>query len=457
MFAPTPGLIIDKRIVQTANSLAAAGHLVSVIAPPQIGSKRDLSELFVEGVELMEFEADFPEARSLDPLSELSHGRIWTWICSVVRRIVYSNAPESPRLRAKVRAFLKRVAHKQLFPRLSNRNRLHSFFFFFQVGPSRFFRYDSVFSLNIFNWWYFFRGLLVHRRRPVDFIYCHDLWCLPPGVLLKEILGAKLSYDSHEIATTIFEDPALKKLAEKEEGRLYAKTDKFLTVNPSVANYYRTKFPFLDPTVIVNAPPLREPSRDQVSLKERLGCETATLAVYVGNIRPELRWEHIIESLLKAKADLRLAIVGDGIGREALEDHCQKRGLTGKKIYFIPRVSFHQVFDTIYGADFGLVPHVHGWLNLGMNSSSKVYDYIQAGLPVISDPGKEMQAIVEGNGIGELVDFHLPAEDLAKKFDAFAKRVERGDFRSSCEKARRVLVWPEDLSDRVLPKTPVLH
>lgn len=88
-----------------------------------------------------------------------------------------------------------------------------------------------------------------------DIVHCHDVHTIRVGALLKRRTGAKIVYDAHEI----YEEVAQGSDAQRRENRKGQKVaeriaDGFITINDSIAQYYRDEYPRLPAaTVVMNA------------------------------------------------------------------------------------------------------------------------------------------------------------------------------------------------------------
>lgn len=117
-----------------------------------------------------------------------------------------------------------------------------------------------------------------------------------------------------------------------------------------------------------------------------------------------------IETLLRALARLRDAgepvectIVGDGMDRwrfEALADALQ---LTAPVVRFTGRLPHAEALAAVADADIGLVPHlaVEAW---NTTIPNKLFDYMAAGLPVVTSNARPAARIVEETGAGLVYD-----------------------------------------------------
>jgi hypothetical protein len=212
--------------------------------------------------------------------------------------------------------------------------------------------------------------------------------------------------------------------------------------------------PSIKPLVITNAHRLLwEKTAGLKSLKERLSLpQSAPLAIYVGSLAATSHLDRFIEAIALTRSNLNLAILGSREQIERYQQLSKDLGLIDKRVFFLGRVSYDQVFDTIYGADFGIIPNIQNHLNPGWAIlSSKLFDYAQVELPWISDNGPEIQKILDRFVIGQTADFQQGAAEIAKLLDHFFARIVAGDFPADeLKRAREALVWPKNVVDLIL-------
>lgn len=467
MLAPTGHLHCDARIIDMSNCFCNQGWHVTIVCPPQEADNTPLfrqllhPDVTVHAVP----ESVFLQGEIFD-LEPLLGRQINTPFQRLQGQWLYFH--RSKKTFAHPRPFICNTANKTLdwlktLSRVTFENQLqkalkHGFWHFFfsrQLPPSLYRRYKGAIKLEAYNYFCFIESLTFHRDRPFDCVYSNDLWSLPVACLMKELLGLPLIYDTHEIGTTVIEDEWLREAALEAEPWMYRLCDRFLTVNDSCARYYKKHFPFIpEPIVITNGHPTAwQPASHHTSLKKRLGLPPEIiLGVYVGSMHAKTNLDMFIQALQYSRQDLCLAFLGGGGDIARFKALSQNLGFYGRRVFFLDRVSYQEVPPTIYGADFGIIPNIQTIVNFGFNSSSKLFDYVEAELPVISDRGPEIRKILDEFKIGEMVDFNQNAAAIAPLLDAFAEKILQDRFPMSERlKAKQGLTWPENVIEAILP------
>ena len=160
------------------------------------------------------------------------------------------------------------------------------------------------------------------------------------------------------------------------------------------------------------------PSASREELREKYEFKRLT-AVYAGAHGPANGLDLVLDAAA-ASIDLPLdvVLVGSGIDKEALVTHAEEMGLTN--IRFMDPVSKTEIPDLLYAADFGL--HVLADVELFRSavSPNKLFDYMAAGIPILTNSPGLVGDWVENSGSGKAVQ----PTDLA---DGFAEFVGMGD------------------------------
>ncbi len=157
---------------------------------------------------------------------------------------------------------------------------------------------------------------------------------------------------------------------------------------------------------------------DARSIRRALGVGDAPLLVFVGNF---YRWHDVpaaleaYRTLLETRPELRLALVGDGAERAAMEELARTLGVADRTV-FTGRVPHQDVPKYFAAADVALAPYPemdHAmWL-----SPLKVYEAMAGGAPVVTSSIGQLEKLVEDGRTGLLT----PPGDVP----ALASAVER--------------------------------
>jgi glycosyltransferase involved in cell wall biosynthesis len=142
------------------------------------------------------------------------------------------------------------------------------------------------------------------------------------------------------------------------------------------------------------------PTAPRDVLRDRYGF-TGVVAVYAGAHGPANGLDLLLDAAAEAAAshpELLVVLVGGGTAKDALVERAHGEGLTN--VRFMDPIPKSEIPDLLGAADVG----VHCLANVEMFrtgvSPNKLFDYMAAGLPVVTNTPGETSAFVEASGGG---------------------------------------------------------
>lgn len=241
---------------------------------------------------------------------------------------------------------------------------------------------------------------VVTRYRDVQIMHCNDLNGLLVGVICK-ITKPKLLliYDSHEFAIndkphqhkiSIFFHYILEKILIKFPKHV-------INVSESIANEYERIYKIKKPFLILNCPNYRKQEKRNIFRNTFEIEEDKKIFLYQG----ALSIGRGIEILLKAFAespsqDSVIVFMGYGSLQQLVENYATKY----KNIFFHPAVSYNVLLDYTSSADYGISFGEDCCLSYRYSLPNKMFEYVMAGIPVLTSNLVEMRRFVENEGVG---------------------------------------------------------
>lgn len=260
-------------------------------------------------------------------------------------------------------------------------------------------------------------------------IHAHDLNALPPAYRAAKKTGAKLIYDSHELAlerNAVQRRPAWEKRAwEKIEEYIIKKCDGVITVSPGIARELARRYNIEEPHVIMNCPAYKKISRRNL-IREKLGLAREDIIIlYQGIIAPNRGLEELIAACGHLPPRYKVAILGTDSGhRRTLEEMAGKLGLRAR-VFFLGPVPVEQVLDYVASADLGTCLVNPEVLSHKLTLPNKLFECMAAGIPLItSEPYGEL---VENAGCGRACSSRDPGaiasaiEDIMSDREGYEK------------------------------------
>jgi glycosyltransferase involved in cell wall biosynthesis len=260
---------------------------------------------------------------------------------------------------------------------------------------------------------------LLEEEAP-SIVHAHDLSALPVAVKYAKAYGAKLVFDAHEIYDHLAQsEDELSELNGKILKKHSEDVDLFITINDSIAQYYFKTYRRLPRAVVIkNATKIAEEFVYDGRLHEAAGLERDTrILIYQGGFALK---RGLIQLLLAVEyLDPGWSLVFMGWGK--LEEEIRRVADSLKmknpdldlRIRFVPKVKQSDLPYWTAGASLGAIPYENTGLNHWYCNPNKLWEYPNAGVPIIASPFPELRRIIEANEIGWFLPDPLTPRDIA--------------------------------------------
>jgi glycosyltransferase involved in cell wall biosynthesis len=304
----------------------------------------------------------------------------------------------------------------------------HRFNLLFYKGPLFYANYN--FSLFFY---------LLFKR--FDVIVSNDLDTLPACFIVSKITNKPLVYDSHEYFTEVPElahRPNVKRIWEEIEKLILPKVKHGITVCQSIANIYRQKYN--TPFRVVRNLPYRNMSIEKTATPP-FPIDMPVI-LYQGAVNYGRGLQEAVLAMHQVEG-ARLVIIGGGDELEQIKALVLQEGLE-HKVILTGRIPFEKLKHITPHATIGLSVEKDIGLNYHYALPNKLFDYIQAGVPVLASNLPEIRAIVETYKVGRIVP-HTTPEHLAEALnEMLADELQRIEWQNNCNPAAEVLCWENE-------------
>ncbi len=238
-----------------------------------------------------------------------------------------------------------------------------------------------------------------------DLFIANDLDTLPAVRLAGMLKRIPVIYDSHELFTEVPElesNPFAKKvwtLLEKwtVPGLKYA-----ITVNESIAEILSNKYgvPF---AVVRNVPERYLPEKIKTRTELGLPEDKKIIILQGSGINVRRGAEEAVMAMKYLDIPAVLLIAGGGDVIPILKRMTDEEKL-GDKIIFKGKMPYQELMSHTAVCDLGLTLDKGDNLNYLYSLPNKIFDYIQAGIPVLASDLPEIRKIVEHYKVGEIAE-----------------------------------------------------
>jgi glycosyltransferase involved in cell wall biosynthesis len=298
------------------------------------------------------------------------------------------------------------------------------------------FLFYAEFNIRLF----FF--LLFHSA---DILHSNDLDTLLPNFLVAKLKRKKLVYDTHEYFTEVPEiqkRPLVKKVWSLIEKSIFPNLKYVFTVNDSIADLYFKKYG-IRPAVMRNVPKANNLVFDKTK-KELQIPENKTILILQGNGININRGAEEAVLAMQWIDDAMLYLIGSGDVIPIIEKIIQERNLENKVI-LLPRMPYREMMQYTHNADIGLTLDKDSNINYQFSLPNKVFDYLRAGIAIISSDLIELRKVIESTASGVLLDKVSP-ECIAQEVNKLISSPEKlKELKANAQLHANKYAWEEEV------------
>jgi len=287
----------------------------------------------------------------------------------------------------------------------------------FEKGPF----FYAEFNLRLF----FF--LLTHKA---SLLISNDLDTLLPNFLIQKLRKTGLVYDAHEYFTGVPElakRPFVQRIWKRIERKILPSIRYMVTVNDSIAALYHKEYNIV-PLVVRNIPLTKKtesgytPGRFDLELPD----DKKIILLQGAGVNINRGAEEAVSAMQFTEGAI-LLIIGDGDVIPALKSMTLDLNLQDK-VRFLPRQPLERLAAYTAMADIGITFDKDTNINYRYSLPNKLFDYIQAGLPVLASTLPEVKKIIDEYGCGAFIENHNPQHIAA----CFTQFMNDDQFLSEC-------------------------
>lgn len=260
-----------------------------------------------------------------------------------------------------------------------------------------------------------------------DIIQCHEVACLPAAIEIKKVTGCRVVYEAHEIYDDLAN--ASKNMSQTHK-RIHEdclpQVDGFVTVNEFIGDYYQKTYSAAPVPVIVPNSVFPKSAVYDGRLHEAVGLpRDAKIVLYQGGFSPKRGMELLLEAAFMLPDDWYVVFMGRGnleqdLRKQALQFHQKLQADTlngarpnvGMRVRFAPMAPHSELVEWTSGATVGIIPYENIGLNHWLCSPNKIWEYPNAGVPIIASRLAFLSKVIDTWGIGWTISSDPTASDI---------------------------------------------
>jgi glycosyltransferase involved in cell wall biosynthesis len=273
--------------------------------------------------------------------------------------------------------------------------------------------FDPLFLIKAF--FMLLRCMLQLIRTPADIFHAHDAKALPATFVAAWLHRKPLIFDAHELPVTEITARwcGLTKVSRYLIGRIVPHCAGVITVSRPIASEMSKRYLYPEVTLIRNVPAYKRVHRSD-RLRKHLGLgPDALIALYQGHLQPDRQLDRLVRAAKFLRDGRVIVLMGKSVGPTAhqLEALARKEGV-GDRLKILPPVPYEELLEWTASADTGLIIYAPDQsLNVKFCLPNKLFEYLMAGLPVLSTHLDAVADMLSTYEVGRVV-FSLRPEDI---------------------------------------------
>lgn len=274
-----------------------------------------------------------------------------------------------------------------------------------------------------------------------DMVLANDTDTLLASFLASRIRRKTIVFDAHELYTEVPElvnRPFVKRFWQSIEDLVLPHIRYAYTVCKPIADIYHNRYG-IDMQIVRNAP-MRTNFPEQNT--KTIHFEGKKMILYQGAVNIGRGIEWVIDAM-PLLDDVVFCIAGDGDSMEEIRAQIIRKNVADRVI-LLGRIPLEKLYYYTVSADLGLCLLENMGLNYYYSLPNRIFDFAQAGVPVLATDFPEIRNVVEKYHLGDLVSDYRP-EYLA---DCIVKILNDDTYLSKKDdifaNARRELCWERE-------------
>jgi len=167
--------------------------------------------------------------------------------------------------------------------------------------------------------------------------------------------------------------------------------------------------------------------------------DTQKIVLFQGGYSPNRNLHLLVQSAKYIEnKDVVIVLMGFGDYEKELQQIAKDDKTLSKKVFFFPAVDQSVLLEYSASADVGIIPYPHIDLNSYYCTPNKLFEFIQAGLPMIANDSPELNRFIQENKIGYSKKIETE-KDIANMIDTYFE--QRIDYKSNILKVRGKISW----------------
>jgi len=311
-----------------------------------------------------------------------------------------------------------------------------------QLGETSIYKLDKSNSSLSFYFNFFFlliKNLLKHKAQ---IYFAEDIYTLPIVYFFAKLNKAKVFYNSREIYAHLAglrNKGIVQSIIARVERTFIYKVDTVLVTGEMDAEYLKEAYGINNFVVVRNLPKYQNEIK-AVDLRTKLSISKEEKIILYQGVVLEGRGILFLIMLLDKIKNTHFIIVGDGEFRNEFVNFTNK-SIVKNRAHFIGAVNHEDLLSYTANADVGISLIENISISYYYALPNKLFEYIMAGVPIISSKLPQMEKVVAEYKVGQCVDM-TNEDEVVNTLNKMLNNEELlKEYSSNCKIASKELNW----------------
>ena len=286
---------------------------------------------------------------------------------------------------------------------------------------------------------------------PADIYHASELTALPACFLAAKLRRKPLIFEVYDLqfpapATGVKFWGKLGKVLDLFQSWTLPRCAGIVATSPLHAQELARRYRLADITLVRNVPLYCRVARND-RLRQHLGLSSQTrIVLYQGGLQPGRGLEMLVSAASYLQENIVIVLMGQDMleTRAKLEAQIVRQGVTGR-VKIMAAVPYEELLQWTASADVGvtILPPDYS-LNVRTSLPNKCFEYIMAGLPVLSSSVPAVAKIIREYDVGRIMPSLAP-QDVGTAINAMMEDKDAlVRMRRNTAKAARECCWQKD-------------
>lgn len=278
-----------------------------------------------------------------------------------------------------------------------------------------------------------------------DIYFAEDFYTLPFVTIIAKLKRGKIYYNSRELYAFIGglrNRPFIQSLVKTIEQFFIKKVNLVLTTGEMDSHFLENYYGIKNTLVIRNIPLLRYPD-SRMDFRKKYDLPSNSFILLYQGVLLEGRGIPLVLKAMKELPETFLIILGDGEQKNNFIKLADQYNLANRVI-FAGTINQNDLVNYTAGADLGLTLIENISVSYYHALPNKLFEYIMAGLPVLSSDLPQMKRIVDTYQVGEAININDEKNIIKTILKLVENRELLKKYQDNCLRAAMELNWQEE-------------